>query len=228
MPSEPLKNTVKKTVKKTLPAAPALAAPGLSPSHHGLAAITIILIFLAIGCLAAAMLMSQKIKTLSYYGQTVAASLAASQKKNAELSDDIMNIRTLQELAKMAAAPKTVPADIVWATYASPNISLQYPSDYTVVKATAAFPALTIKSPKGRIEIFRMKDFPGGDRPWGFEEEITREDFDNYVPHEFKTAAPDPANPKILPYNVWIYYNEGDEATKAVLDQTAASIKVVK
>jgi hypothetical protein len=236
MPSDLPKKTVKKTVKKILPAAsePASAlTPELSPSHHGLAAITIILIFLAIGCLAAAMLMSQKIKTLSYYGQTVAAQLTASEKKNADLSDNIMTIKTLQELAKKVAAPITVSGDIVWSTYASSNISLQYPSDYTAVKATADFPALTIKSDKGRIEIFRMKDFPRGVRypaigatamgMGGYDAEL-----DANNPKDVLATNIDYTNSSVFPYNIWVYYSDADTQTKAVLDEIVASIKVVK
>jgi hypothetical protein len=232
MPSAAPKKPVRRAVKQIqTPIAPATgAAPAANdPSRHGLATVTIILLFLTVGCLAAATLVSEKMKTVEINAQTLAAQLDDSRAQNADLAEEVTNFKTLQALEKKVMAPAAVPADTVWDTYASPNLSLQYPDGYAVVKATAAFPALTIKGDKGRIEIFRMKDFPGGDRPLGFEDAtVSQTDLDGFIPKEFKSAAPDPANPKIAPYNVWIYYGAGDDATKAVLDQAASTIKVVK
>jgi hypothetical protein len=227
MPGDLAKKPVRRAVKKIQPAT--VPAPAADPSRHGLATVTLILLFLTIGCLAAATLMTEKTRAVMDYAQGIAAQLNDSQKQNADLVEQITNLRTLQALAKKVMAPPGVPADIVWDTYASKNLSLQYPDGYTVVKATAAFPVLTIKSDKGRIEIFRMKDFPGGDRPFGFDDAtVSQADLDNYVPKEFESAAPNPANPKIDPYNVWVYYGTGDDATKAILDQAVDTINMVK
>jgi hypothetical protein len=163
------------------------------------------------------------------YAQALADRLTEAQKQNADLSGEVMDLKTLQALSKKAIAPLEVPVDIVWDTYSSPNLSLQYPDGYAVVKATNAFPALTIKSDAGRIEIFRAKDFPGGDRSFGLKDPIvTQSETDNNIPKEFKTAMTSPTDSKVQPYSVWIYYGAGDDATKAVLDQAAASIKVAK
>jgi hypothetical protein len=231
MPSAMPKKPVKRTVKKIqTPIEPVIvAAPVVERPPHGLATATLILIFLTIGCLAAATLMSVKIKSIAGYAQNLAVELNDSRAQNTDMAGQVADLKTLQTLAKKLIAPPAVPADLVWDTYASPNLSLQYPNGYTVVKATTAFPALTIQSEKGRIEIFRMKDFPGGDRPFGFEDtNVTQAELDQYIPKEFKLAAPEPADPKISPYSVWIYYGVGDEATKAILDQAVGTIKVVK
>jgi len=232
MPSTLPKKYLKKPAKQVVSPVDLSGAPSSAKeqAHHGLAAVTIILLFLTVGCLAAATLISAKMKTVQAYAQTLAAQLGDAQQRNSDLTDQLTTIKTLQDLAKRVAVPASTPApaNIVWDTYASPNISLQYPDGYSVVKASSAFPALTIKSGQGRIEIFRMKDFPGGDRPFGFEDASgTQADLDNYVPKEFKTAS-NSADPKIAPYNVWIFYGTGDEATKALLDQAVASIKVTK
>ncbi len=230
MPSTLPKKYVRKTAKPAAVEPAGAVLPAAERSHHGLAAVTIILLFLTVGCLAAATLISTKMKTVQIYAQTLAAQLGEAQQRNSDLTDQLTTIKTLQDLAKRVALPTSTPApaNVAWDTYASPNISLQYPDGYTVTKATSAFPALTIKSQQGRIEIFRMKDFPGGDRPFGFEDaNVTQADLDNYIPKEFKTA-PNPADPKVAPYNVWVYYGTGDTATKALLDQAAATIKVVK
>jgi len=224
MPSAPLK----KTVKRKSPVAPP-AAPVRHQTHHGLIAIAVILIFLTIGCLAAALLMSEKTTAAVGYAQALADRLTEAQRQNADLSNEVMDFKTLQALSKKAIAPAQVPIDIVWDTYSSPNLSLQYPDGDAVVKATNAFPVLTIKSDKGRIEIFRAKDFPGGDRPFGLKDPIvTQNEIDNNIPKEFKTAMTSPTDSKVQPYSVWIYYNAGDAATKAVLDQAVGTIKVAK
>ena len=232
MPSAPLKKTVKRTAKKVqFVAAPVLpsAAPVTHRSHHGLIAIAVILIFLTIGCLAAALLMGEKTKAVTDYAQALADRLTEAQKQNADLSDEVMDFKTLQALSKKAIAPAQVPIDIVWDTYSSPNLSLQYPDGYAIVKATNAFPALTIKSDKGRVEIFRAKDFPGGDRSFGLKDPIvTQNEIDNNITKEFKTAMTSPTDSKVQPYSVWIYYSAGDDATTAVLDQAAGTIKVAK
>jgi hypothetical protein len=197
-------------------------------THHGLATVTLILLFLTIGCVAAAALMSEKTKTLVDYASSLATQLDRSQKQSADLTEEVANLKTLQILSKKVISPAVPPIDIVWKTYSSPNISIQYPDSYTVVKATSSFPALTIKSDKGRIEIFRMKDFPGGDRPFGFEDaSVSQGELDNYIPKEFKSAA-NSTDSKVTPYSVWIFYGTGDEETKAVLDQAVSTIKVTK
>jgi hypothetical protein len=230
MPSTLPKKIVKRSVKQA--AVPEVSAAAVLPvkdqSHHGMAAVTIILLFLTVGCLAAATLISEKMKTVEVYAQTLAAQLGEAQQQNSDLTDQLTTVKTLQALAKKIAMPVTPPVDTIWDTYASPNISLQYPDGYAVIKATSAFPVLTIKSEQGRIEIFRMKDFPNGDRPFGFADaNVTQADLDNYIPKEFK-SAPNPADPKIVPYSVWVYYGTGDEAAKAVLDQAVGTIKVAK
>jgi len=230
MPSTLPKKYLKKPTKQAAASVdpPVAALSVKEPAHHGLVAVTMILIFLTVGCLAAATLISAKMKTVQAYAQTLAAQLGDAQQRNSDLTDQLTTIKTLQALAKKVALPASVPSNTVWDTYASPNISLQYPDGYSVVKATAAFPVLAIKSDRGMIEIFRMKDFPGGDRPFGFADaNVTQAELDNYIPKEFK-SAPNPADPKIVPYSVWVYYTAGDEAAKAVLDQAVASIKVVK
>jgi len=233
MPSAPSKKPVKGTAKKVQPvAAPVLpsAPPVRHRSHHGLLAIAIILVFLTVGCLAAALLMGEKTITITDYAQNLAARLNDSQKQNADLSDEVMNLKTLQELAKKVMAPPAVPADIVWDTYASPNLTLQYPDGYTVVKATAAFPALTIKSDKGSIEIFRMKDFPQGVRYpacGGSAMSMSDAEIDVNCPKDILTTNIDYTNSSVFPYNVWVYHGN-DTQTKAVLDEIVASIKVIK
>jgi hypothetical protein len=234
MPSTPLKKTVKRTVKKVQPvAAPVLpsAAPVTHRSHHGLIAIAVILIFLTIGCLAAALLMGEKTKAVTDYAQALADRLTEAQRQNADLSGEVTDLKTLQALSKKAIAPAQVPIDIVWDTYSSPNLSLQYPDGYTVVKATNAFPALTIKSDKGRIEIFRMKDFPSGVRDAGCGASATGMsdvEIDSNCPKDMLTTGVDYTNSNVFPYNLWLYYGNADTQTKAVLDEIVASIKVAK
>jgi|GEM_PF-4165911 len=226
MPNVLPKKPTKRAVKQIQLPTPVLQK---NHSHHGLATIAIILLFLTVGCLAAATLMSEKTSAVMTYAQNLAVRLAESQKQNADLVDQLTNFKTLQALAKKVMAPPAVPADMVWDAYASPNLTLQYPDGYAVVKATNAFPALTIKSDKGRIEIFRAKDFPGGDRVFGLKDPIvTQDEIDNNIPKEFKTASLAPENSKVQPYSVWIYYGTGDETTKAILDQAVGTIKVAK
>ena len=203
--------------------------PAKNRSHHGLAAITVILVFLTAGCLAAVTLVSEKMKTVEVYAQDVAAQLGESQQRNSDLTDQLTTIKTLQALAKRAAMPAAAPpVDVVWATYSSSNITVQYPAGYIAVKATSAFPVLTLKGGNGRIEIFRMKDFPNGERPFGIKSaDVTQADIDNYIPKELRSAT-NQADPKVVPYSVWVYYGSGDDAAKAVLDQAVASLKVTK
>ena len=239
MPSSLPKKSAKRAVKKTMSDVPAVGSKEAArilemrtlPDHkrHGLATAVLILVFLTLGCLAAATLMSEKVNTVVGYAQGLAARLGAAQQQNADLRGQLADIKTMQELATKVMAPPVVPSSLVWNTYTSPNLSLQYPDGYTVVKATNSFPALTIKGDQGRIEIFRMKDFPGGDRSFGLANiNVGQSDLDQNIPKEFKSAAPDPSVPNGQPYSVWVYYGTGDAATKAVLDQMVGSIKVVK
>jgi hypothetical protein len=225
MPSTLPKKTVKRTVKQNQMAVQPLASPSVG-SHHGLATVTLILLFLTIGCVAATALMSQKTKSAVDYAGALATQLGHLQKQNADLSEELANLKTLQILSKKTIAPTVDFSDIVWKTYASPNISIQYPSDYTVVKATSDYPALSIKSDKGHIEIFRMKDW--GERPFGFQAaDPSQHLIDIYIPKEYLSASSHD-NQKVEPYSVWVYYGAGDETTKAVLDQAVSTIKVIK
>lgn len=205
--------------------------PAAGKKHHGLLIFCTILIFLVIGCLAAAFLMSEKLKSVLAYADDAAARLAASEQQKNDISEQLNNIKTLNSLAAKVTAPAASLSDVVWDTYSSANLSMQYPDGYTVVKATSGFPALTIKSDKGKIEIFREKDFPGGSRMLGFSGDDPRPpqaEIDEYIPKEFNSAPALSPDSKIQPYSVWVYYGTGDEATKAILDQAVSTIKVVK
>lgn len=233
MPRSLAKKATKKKAEAPVVQEPAIPAgkiltmkESISPRHHGLAVGFLILLFLVVGCLSAAFLMSQKMKETFSVASLTYAQLAVSEKQKADLREQLDNLRTLRDLSNRIA-PAVVPSDVTWETYASSNLSIQYPRGYEVVKASSSFPALTIKSDKGRIEIFRMKDFPNGDRPFGFEDaDVSQAELDQYIPKEFKSAAA--ADPKAKPYSVWIYYGDGDETTKALLDQAVSSIKVLK
>ncbi len=222
----------KRSAKKKIaaPVAPAGRILEMKPSrmgwHHGLALGTVILIVVAIGAIAAAVLEYRNLAPAVKYAQNASNRIDELSKQNSDLSQQLTDLRTVNQLAA-----KSPPADIVLDTYTSPNLSLQYPDGYTVVKATASFPALTIKSDKGRLEIFRMKDFPGGIRPAGCGATamgMSDEDIDKYCPKDMLTTGIDDTNSKVFPYNVWLYYNYADQQTKAIFDQIVASIKVIK
>jgi len=232
MPSAAPKKPVRRAVKQIqTPIAPATgaAAAANDPSRHGLATVTIILLFLTVGCLAAATLVSEKMKTVEINAQTLAAQLDDSRAQNADLAEEVTNFKTLQALEKKVMAPPVVPADIVWDTYASPNLALQYPDGYAVVKATNAFPVLSIKSDKGGMLIFRAKDISQSTLPDGIMgTAVLGSGFNDDGFSMERTIIHSAIDPKVAPYNVWIYYGTGDDATKAVLDQAVGTIKVTK
>jgi len=227
MPSSLSPKPVRRVAKKSVPVSVPQNEPQIKTmpmaKHHGLLVGNIILVFLVIGCLSAAFLMSEKMKTAVFFANDAAARLAASEKDKSELEEQLRNIKVLNNLANKITVPVASSSEIIWNTYESPNLLFKYPEGYTVTKEKS-IPFFTIKGEKGRIEIFRMKDF--GDRPFGFEDgDMTRAEFDQYVPQKMITT---PANQKVEPYNVWIFYGIDDSATKALLEEVVSSIKVIK
>jgi hypothetical protein len=190
-------------------------------------AAALILILFSVGLLSVAALMAQKLRTMVLISQSALYNLKISEQKNLELTEQINSIRTLQDLAGRVAATAPDFSQQVWENYSSPNLTMQYPYGFETVKASSSFPGLTIKNNQGRIEIFRMKDFPGGERTLDFmNAETTSADFDNLVPKDFLTVPSE--SPAIAPYSVWVYYGNGDEQTKSLLLETVKSIKILK
>lgn len=239
MPRPLSQKPVKRATKKMLPAS--VPAPSVSgekieiktmpmAKHHGLLVGNIILVFLVIGCLSAAFLMSEKMKASILVASDAAARLSLSEKGKEELQEELRNIKTLNSLASKVAATDAFSKTIEWETYTSPKLSLQYPRGYEVVKDDP-YLTLVIKNNEARIEIFRYKDFPGDDRVLGFsgdEPAPSQTEIDDYIPKAYSDVPVLSADSKIEPYTVWVFYKTGDEGAKAILEQVVSSIKVLK
>jgi hypothetical protein len=181
----------------------------------------LLILLVAAGSISLAALAYQKMNFAVSYAADVQSRLGASQARADDLAEQVKELQTLNELQGKAD-------ETVWKEYSSPNITVDYPEDATVVKATADFPALTIKTAAGKVEIFRMKDFPGGKRDascagcMGWSEA----ELDAAYPRETKTAVG--SNTTSIPYDVWIYYGHDDAAAKALMDKIVASIRINK
>lgn len=127
------------------------------------------------------------------------------------------------------------------------KVSFQYPETFTAwptgdpIRAKAGRGVYTITVEKegvGRIEIFRFKDFPGHDRPWGFTGEETQEDIDGYLPKEdFLITSENELLPttnfeeieKKDPENthfVWLFYGLNDLSAKNELHNIINTLKI--
>jgi hypothetical protein len=180
-----------------------------------------VLLLVAAGCAVLTVLFYQKMNFASRLRDMAEARLAETEAKVNELSERINDLSALDSLRQLEAA-------VIWKEYASPNLTLAYPAGYSVDKASASFPGLTIKNADSRIEIFRKKDFPGGERPLGLRAaDASEAELDDYLPKTQTTTVLGPDS-RIQPYDVWIFYRTGDEAAKATLERVAASIKVLK
>jgi ABC-type multidrug transport system fused ATPase/permease subunit len=228
MPRVPSKKPAKRRVKAVVSAGRILEIrpvnenrlrPGVTPSLA-------VLLLVSIGSIAVAAFAFQKLAAVMGYADQTANQLATVRQEAADLKDRVANFETLRLLAAKTAVSTTpesaLPANLVWLDYASKNISLQYPQGFTLLKATSVYPALVIKNDAGRIEIFRTKDFPGGTRPGGC---VT----DGYLTDQRELGKPSPVECRtVATYDVWIYYPSDDKVTKAILDQIASTIKVLR
>lgn len=190
--------------------------------HHGLTLGTIILVLVAVGSLAAVTLEYWKMNAAITSANDANSKLAKAMTQNDDLAQRLKAAETINALSV-----KNSPKEIVLKEYTSSNLSLNYPVDYTVEKATNNFPVLTIKSDKGRIEIFRMKDFFGGERTVVGSED-TEGDVDGSAPKEQLLVGTDLADSRIQPYNAWLYYETSDDEAKTALEKIAASVKVLR
>jgi hypothetical protein len=226
-----MKRVVAKRILKTKtpPATPVGRVLEMKPSrmgmHHGLTLGTIILFVVVAGSLTFAGLEYKKADSASAAAQSAVIKLAQSAAQNVDLAQRLKDNEALNALA--AKAP---PKEIFLKTYSSPNLSLDYPEDFTIVKATNDFPVLTINNKIGGVLIFRSKDF-SNPVPQDYsiiDKAMAGTNFygDNFTVAKTTISVPD--NPKAAPYDVWTVNGINDAAAKAVLDKIVASIKVIK
>lgn len=177
-----------------------------------------LLALIAVGSLTACAFAFQKLTLALAFADAANSELAKTGAENADLKNRVMDFETLNALSKRTQVT-ALPSDLVWTEYISKNLSLRYPQGYEVIKASGSFPALTIKGDKGRVEIFRMKDF-GGSR------EV--DSGDNGLPQEALMVGAPLEQSAVQPYDAWIYYAEKDEQAKAIFDAIAASVKALR
>ncbi len=178
-----------------------------------------ILLIVAVAGITVAVLSFRRMSDALAYSDRSSAELSVVRAQAAELKNRLTDMQTLQTLASKDAAPPVIIPDGAWQTYSSPNLTLRYPPDFSVTKATASFPALTISNAAGRIEIFRMNDFDG-ERGVGTGE--------GKLPKETLMVGTDLADSRIQPYDAWLYYRADDAATKSSLEAIAASVKALR
>lgn len=123
---------------------------------------------------------------------------------------------------KITQKLETASNQIGWKEYTNEVLAFTYPPEYSITEpGPGTLNAITVaKANTKRLEIFQLKNFPDGDRPWGFETEMTQEDLDGYVPKEFLKIT---VGKEI--YDVWLYYSAADTETKAELHRIADSLK---
>lgn len=229
MPRALSKKSSKRRAKAPAPAGRILEMRPVAENRlrSGLTPGLIVLLLVTIGSIAVAAFAFQKLAVVIGYADATASRLASVQQQAADLKERVDNFETLRLLAQKTVESATLvapPSDVVWLDYASKNLSLKYPQGFTVVKATSAFPALTIKNDKGQVMIFRVKDFPGGVLPAAISNRVS-EGSTNYA-NLLTVSSTD--NAKIAPYNVWMEGPKGDDATEAVLKQIIASVKIIR
>jgi hypothetical protein len=186
--------------------------------HNNYFPFVIILLFIAVAGITVAVLSFQKMSAALVYVNQTDEALAAAKSRADSLRGQITDLKALQFLASKKAEPPFVAPDQTWPTYSSKNLTLQYPADFEVVKATSSFPALTIKGSTGKIEIFRLADFDG-------KREVGRDD--ESLPKETLLVGTALEDSSIQPYDAWLYYGAGDNAAKATLKAIAASVKAL-
>lgn len=111
-----------------------------------------------------------------------------------------------------------------WNKYDGAKYGFQYPDGYTVKPVTSEYKVLTIfKGETKVLEVFKNSDFPGGDRPIGFEgeEPLTQKEADEIIPKETFDIMGD--NTK---YEVRLFYNNADPVMKSTVRLIANSIKL--
>jgi len=182
-------------------------------------AFAIMLLFIAVAGITVAVLSFQRMSDALAYADRTGTELAASRAEAKELKYKVSDLQTLQTLSAKSVAPSILVPDSSWLSYSSPNLSLQYPPGFSVKKATASFPALTIESGAGKIEIFRLKDFDG-ERSVGMGE--------NSLPKGSMMVGTELQDSRIQPYDAWLYYRADDAATKSALEAIAASVKALR
>jgi hypothetical protein len=211
------KKPARKSAKKAVPAGRILEMRPVPPKKP-FAPGVFLLALVAVASLAACAFALEKLGAALAYAEEARMTVAKTSEENAELKGRMTDLKTIEELSKKSAPP-AIPSGLTWKEYSSKNLTLMYPETFEVVKATASFPALSIKSDKGRVEIFRMNDF-GGSRKVGTGDEG--------LPKEAMIAGVPLEQSAIQPYDVWIYHAPGDEQSKAVFSAIANSIKAVK
>ena len=214
------KKTAKRLASIKSDTAPAGRILEMRPARQrGYPPFALILLFVAVAGITAAVLSFQKMSVAVAYADRAGAQLSDAKILASDLRTKVADLETLQTLAAKKQEPLAISPDQTWLEYSSKNIALQYPSGFTLQKATSAFPALTISGPEGKIEIFRMADF-GGKRPVGSGNDV--------LPKESLLVGTAPEDSRIQPYDAWLYYDAGDDAAKAELEAIAASVKALK
>jgi hypothetical protein len=178
----------------------------------------IVILIIAVAGVTASVLSLKRMSETVFYADRAVEQLAAIKARAADLENQVTDFETLQILNAKDAKPPIPSPDQTWTSYSSKNLSLQYPPGFEIVKATAVFPALTIKNSKGSLEIFRMKDF-GGKREIGS---------DDRLPKTSSLVGTVLEDSRIQPYDAWFYYEAGDDATMAMLEGIAASVKALR
>lgn len=105
-------------------------------------------------------------------------------------------------------------------SYSGSQYSFDYPEGWDVVDPSPAYKVLTVKKGNRRLEIFDINDF-GGDRDFGFTGDEDSEDADVAIPKEFLKVRNGSKE-----YNVWLYYETGDEGGRETLHEIFDSILI--
>lgn len=106
-------------------------------------------------------------------------------------------------------------------THSFNQYTFQYPNTYLIEEPTESFPVLVVRGNKGRVEIFKNTDFNDPvskvivERTHGYSSSGLEKYEANYVPKE---------KYEIDDYDVWLFYQAGDEETKNEIQDIFMSI----